>query len=146
MTTWRQFYAPARQGNAFGIKGPFYGPQGHRGQDYRAAVHESIPNYVPKGARCVLNGHSSVLGNYTVLRRGLMFYGWAHLLIGSRPDVGAIVPQGGSVGKAAGPQDDHGSAWSGAHCHTTRGLTLMHIVYGAVLNPVTAIKAALKAK
>lgn len=141
MTTWRDFYAPARQGNRFGIKGPFYGRQGHRGQDYRAAVHESIPSYVR--ARCVLNGHSSVLGNYTVLRSGLMFYGWAHLLIGTRPDVGAIVQQGDSVGRAAGPGDDHGSAWSGAHCHTTRGLTLMHIVYGVVLNPLVAVRKAL---
>lgn len=140
ITNWRDFYTAARRGNLFGIRGPFYGPQGHRGLDFAAAPHEPIPSFVE--AKCVYNGHSSVLGNYTVLRRGLVFYGWAHLLIGTRPDVGATVSIGESIGKAATLGDDHGSAWSGAHCHTTRGLTLLHIVSGRVLDPWPTIKKA----
>jgi hypothetical protein len=144
MLDWRKFYAAARRRNLFGVKGPNYGPAGHRGLDYAAAGHESIPTFVR--GKCVLNGRSSVLGNYTVLKAGIWYYSWAHLLVGTRPDAGKIVPLGASIGKAADHGDDHGSAWTGPHSHMTRSLTINGVVYGKVYDPWAAIKKALAKK
>lgn len=138
MTNWRDFYRTVT--NPYGAAGRFY-TGGHHGTDFAAAPGQPIPTYVK--ARCVLNGHSSVLGNYTVLRAGLVFYAWAHLIIGTRPDLGQLLQPGDSVGNAAGPGDDHGSAWSGAHCHTTRSLFKTGIYDGRTLNPWPAIKKAI---
>jgi hypothetical protein len=142
MLDWRKFYAHVT--NPFGTKGPFYGPAGHHGTDFAAAPHQAIPTFIK--AKCVLNGRSKVLGDYTVLKAGVTYYGWAHLLQGTRPDVGDVLQPGMAVGKAAGANDYHGSAWSGSHCHTTRSLFLTGIFDGRTLNPWTAIKKALAKK
>ncbi|KAK1548443.1 hypothetical protein Q3G72_027507 [Acer saccharum] len=105
--SWRDFYRTVT--NPYAAPGRFYSGAGHHGVDFAAAPHQSIPTYVK--AKCVLNGHSSVLGNYTVLKAGLIYYGWAHLLIGTRPDLGQTLVPGDSVGKASTWGDDHGSAW-----------------------------------
>lgn len=139
MLDWRKFYRTVT--NPFHAKSALYSGPGHHGVDFAASAHQPIPTYVK--AKCVAMGHSSVLGNWVVLKAGLVHYGWAHLVIGTRPDLGDVLQPGDRVGLAAGPQDDHGSAWTGPHCHTTRSLFKTGIYDGRTLNPWPAIKKAI---
>lgn len=134
--TWKSFYKKST--NPFGVKGPLYSAVGHRGADFAVAAHGVVPAYF--SGECVLNGHSSVLGNYTVFKADGAYLGYAHLLIGTRPDVGQEVKPGDRVGLAAGPKDDHGTAWTGPHCHTTRSPVKGGIVSGKVVDPVPRIR------
>lgn len=136
--TWQDFYK--RTTNPFGAKGPFYGPAGHHGADFAVGTHGGIPSYFT--GTLVMNGHSSVLGNYSVYRRDDGVYaGFAHLLIGTRKNVGDRVRPGTILGKAAGAHDDHGSAWAGAHCHTTVSKYETGIWDGRTYDPVPSINA-----
>jgi murein DD-endopeptidase MepM/ murein hydrolase activator NlpD len=134
--SWQSFYKKTT--NPFGTKGPFYGPAGHHGADFAVGSHGAVPAYF--NGTLVLNGHSSVLGNYSVYRADGAYLGFAHLLAGTRRDVGSKVTPGQSVGLAAGRKDDHGTAWSGPHCHTTRSAFETGIYDGRTVDPVPRIR------
>jgi murein DD-endopeptidase MepM/ murein hydrolase activator NlpD len=140
MVDFRKFYA--RVTNPYHAVATIYSGKIHHGVDYAAGSHAEVPSYF--NGTCVLNGHSSFLGNYTVLRRSDGKYvGYAHCLVGTRPDVGAKVKPGDTIYRAAGPNDDHGSQWTGPHCHTTLSAFVTGIYDGRTLDPTPGIRAAI---
>lgn len=142
MTTLQNAYG--RNTGDFGIKGRFYGPQGHRGTDYALGRGAQIPIYEP--AVCVDMGYSGILGHWVVLRLKSdgKYAGYAHVQTGTRPDIGQHLKTGQSIGRVAGSQDNPGSAWSGAHIHTTLSSHTYGIYTGWNLNPAPRIAAALR--
>ncbi|GLU88961.1 M23 family metallopeptidase [Agromyces sp. NBRC 114283] len=140
---WQEAYS--RLGNRFGVlpNSEFYGPQGHRGQDYTGLGRgAAIPAY--ESGVIAAAGYSSILGYYIVQRLGDGLYaGWAHTIGGSRLPVGASVGAGQTIAQVAGSGDSPGSAWAGAHIHTTLGPNVSSIYSGTVYNPAPRIAAAL---
>lgn len=115
----------------------------HRGQDYKRPAGSKVVAY----ETCTVvdsDLKSSVLGYSVVARRARdgLFIGWAHLLVGTRPANGTVLQPGDQVGLVAGPNDYHGSAWTGPHIHTTEGPTAGHIYSGTVTDPAPDIAAA----
>jgi murein DD-endopeptidase MepM/ murein hydrolase activator NlpD len=140
--TWKDFYAHIT--NAYHTAGPFYSGPGHHGVDFAVAAHGAVPSYFT--GTCVKNGHSDALGNYSVFKvKAGDYRGYAHLLVGTRQDVGAKVKPGDRIGLAAGHGDDHGSSWTGPHCHTTKSSEVDGIWDGNTVNPTASIAAARRA-
>lgn len=120
-------------------------PNPHRGADYKAKAGQTIVAY----EECTIvssDSKSNILGHYVVAKRKRdnKHIGWAHVRVGTRPNVGTVIKPGGSVGIVAGPKDFHGSAWTGPHIHTTEGWTLDHIRYGTVSDPAPDIATAVR--
>jgi len=118
-------------------------PSAHRGADYRRAAGKTIVAY----ETCtVVNSdfYSKILGYSLVAKRHRdgKYIGWAHLVKGTRPGNGTVLNPGNSCGIVAGYGDDHGSAWSGPHIHTTEGSTENHIYSGQNTDPAPDIAAA----
>lgn len=99
----------------FGELGAFYDELGHRGADYAASAGEPIYAYSNFVVEFV--GSTGGLGGVIGLRTPTGWAGWAHII----PALGEGASGGPDtiIGYAAGPNDDHGSAWDGAHIHTT---------------------------
>ncbi|WP_434389938.1 GH25 family lysozyme [Melittangium boletus] len=115
------FYGEGQWRNRFGVTGPYYGPLGHRGLDIAAGAGQAIPALRSGTVRRVQ--YSSVVGHTLTIESAPGDYsGYAHV-IRTRVSVGDYVQQGDIIAYAAGAGDDHGSAWSGAHLHMTRGST-----------------------
>ncbi|KZE92172.1 hypothetical protein AVP42_02774 [Agromyces sp. NDB4Y10] len=141
MAEWQDFYrAP---GGAFGIlpNSQFYGPQGHRGKDFIHGAGTPIPAYLP--GRVASLPRSSVLGRCVVveLDEG-RFAGWAHVR-GIAVSVGTRVRPGDTLAHVAGAGDSPGTAWAGAHAHTTLGRSVDSIFSGRVEDPMGLIRPAI---
>lgn len=139
-------------------------PGGHHGQDFSLpagggseVVAYTTCTVVESGIE-VTRGFTAVLGWYVVARTPLGRYlGWAHLRRGTRAPVGRVLRPGDTVGLAAsGPRpanyqspevaayDYPGTAWAGAHIHTTNGSTITSIFSGVgLIDPLPDIRAAL---
>jgi hypothetical protein len=143
MTAAAILYGASRVRNRFGIKDPrFYGPAGHRGQDYAAEAGEEITAY-EQGTVAKL-AYSTVLGNVMVVRLNDGLYGgWAHLKPGSRLSLGKPVARDTPLAIVAGSSDSPGSAWAGAHVHTTLSRSIDGIFQGINLDPLPRINFAL---
>lgn len=99
----------------YGESGPYYDDLGHRGADYDAGAGEPI--YAYSNFVCEYVGSTGGLGGVVGLRIPDGYAGWAHIV----PAV-SVGDSGGPntiIGYAAGEGDDHGSAWTGPHIHTT---------------------------
>lgn len=138
---WQNYYA--QPGNAFGIKGPFYGVNGHRGKDYKVAAGTATPAYA--GGKVVLIQYSSFLGQCIVIQmyNGL-YAGYAHQKRKVNVVLNEIIKPGQSISWVAGRGDEPGSAWDGDHLHTTLSKTKLGIFSGAVLDPGPGISAAIR--
>ena len=137
MAEWQDFYRVG--GNAFGIlpNSQFYGPQGHRGRDFRHPAGTPIPVYA-SGRVAAVTG-SPVLGRCVVVKLDEgRFAGWAHLR-GIAVAEGAVVGPGDTIAHVAGRLDSPGSAWAGAHAHTTLGPSENSIFSGTVEDPMHLI-------
>lgn len=135
MSDWRSFYKKVT--NPFHAPGALYAGW-HHGADFAVANHGAIPAYF--NGTCVKNAHSEYLGNYSVFKADGAYIGYAHLLLGTRRNVGEKITPGQTVGLAAGRGDDHGSQWTGPHCHTTRGGQIDSIWNGNTVDPVPRIR------
>lgn len=132
----------AREGNAFGLKDPrFYGPNGHRGQDYNAAAGSEIVAY--ESGTIVKIQFSTYIGWCIVMRSDVdgAFLGWAHTY-SAKVAVNQRVSAGKVLGLVAGNNNQPGSTWAGAHIHTTRGPSVESIFNGTVWDPRPHINAA----
>jgi hypothetical protein len=141
MADWQDFYRT--RGNAFGIlpSSQFYGPQGHRGKDFVHGAGTAIPAYEP--GRVVAVTGSSVLGRCVVVRLDEgRFAGWAHVK-SVVVAVGDRVAAGDTIAHVAGRNDSPGSAWNGAHAHTTLGGNQDSIFSGRVEDPMRLIGPAI---
>lgn len=141
MAGWQDFYRT--RGNAFGIlpNSQFYGPQGHRGKDFVHGAGTPIPVYAD-GRVAAITG-SPVLGRCVVVRLDEgRFAGWAHvrgIVVGE----GDRVRAGDTIAHVAGAGDSPGSAWAGAHAHTTLGSDEGSIFSGRVEDPMRLIGPAI---
>jgi murein DD-endopeptidase MepM/ murein hydrolase activator NlpD len=136
MTDWRTFYKK--------VSNPFHAPSKiysgwHHGADFPVAAHGVVPAYF--SGECVKLGFTPYIGYYAVFHADGAFLSYAHLLVGTRPDVGQHVKPGDRVGLAAGRGDEHGTQWTGPHCHTTRGSDINSIYNGNTVDPVPRIRA-----
>ncbi|MFY0580223.1 M23 family metallopeptidase [Cystobacter fuscus] len=115
------FYAEGRWSTRFGATGPYYGPLGHRGLDIAASAGQAIPALRSGTVRRIQ--YSSIVGHTIAVESAPGdFSGYDHI-IRTQVSVGDFVQQGDIIAYAAGPGDDHGSAWTGPHLHMTRGST-----------------------
>lgn len=128
-------------GNRFGIKGPFYGPQGHRGTDFVRAGGTNIP--VIANGKVVRVLWSYVLGNVTIVKHYVsgggagndVYSGYCHQShIGVK--VGQVVKKGQIIGRVG----TTGSASSGNHLHLTMSHEVMGAIYGDVFDPIAYIE------
>ncbi len=141
--TWQDAYS--NPGTAFGVIDAAHPSPGHRGADYVVDTHELVPAYERIEITAVPPVPHPALG-YTVTGRNAdgTYSGWAHLLVGSRPNVGDILEPGGQIGLVAGRADVHGIAWTGPHIHTTRSDSSAAAAgYGPLYDPAPFIAAAI---
>lgn len=132
----------AREGNVFGYKDPeYYGPDGHRGQDYKASVGDTIVTYEAGTVRKVQ--YSKYIGLVVVIEADSdhAFEGWAHTR-NVKVAVGQYLPAGSAIAEVAGANDRPGSTWGGGHIHTTRGPSVESIFNGIVWDPRPKINLA----
>ncbi|ATB33619.1 GH25 family lysozyme [Melittangium boletus] len=135
------FYSEGQWRNRFGVTGPYYGPLGHRGLDIAASAGQAIPALRSGTVRRVQ--YSSVVGHTIAIESAPGdFSGYDHV-IRTRVSVGDFVQQGDIIAYAAGPGDDHGSAWSGPHLHLTRGSTDRCAFGENVSDPAPLIRSVL---
>lgn len=109
----------SRGSTPFGASGPYYTPGvGHRGKDYDHGGRETIVAYKEMVIEVV--GKTSVLGLVIGARftDGSGYCGFAHL-VNIQSFINGVVPAGAAFAEAATWGDYHGSAWTGAHIHTT---------------------------
>lgn len=109
----------SRGSTPFGASGPYYTPGvGHRGKDYDHNARETIVAYKEMVIEVV--GKTSVLGLVIGARftDGSGYCGFAHL-VNIQSFINGLVPAGAAFAEAATWGDYHGSAWTGAHIHTT---------------------------
>jgi murein DD-endopeptidase MepM/ murein hydrolase activator NlpD len=136
-TTLQQFYSNI--GVRFGVHGPFYGPQGHRGQDFPHADGTPTPAWEAGTVENIQ--HSTVIGTVVVLRlHDGKFSGYAHLKANPPVRIGQAIALGQIIGFTAGYEDQHGTAWSGPHLHTTLGATGAAVFAGIVYDPLPRIE------
>lgn len=130
-------------GNRFGIHDiinghDVYGPQGHRGTDYKVGVGTPVP--AMGNGEVALVGHSVALGNIVVVRHYLpgpnndVYSGIAHL---STP----LVTEGQqvSLGMHIARSGETGTACYGPHVHHTVSNAENGIISGEVVDPIEFI-------
>lgn len=115
-------------GTAFGVKDALH-PRGHRGTDYNGFKAGTKLKAVSDG-KIAMVAYSAVLGNVVVLKVGVNFFGYCHMLEASPLKPGTVVKAGDVIGKAG----TSGSASSGVHLHLTLGLTKMSVFQGKVFD------------
>jgi hypothetical protein len=120
-------------------------PNGHRGQDFPLKAGSVVPAY----EECIVTNsdepHSLYIG-WCLEARAVSdghILGWAHLVVGTRPETGAHLYPGDQVGLVAGKNDDPGISWEGDHIHTTDGPLPDSIYQGQTFDPLPRIKKAL---
>jgi len=141
---WQDFYA--HWGNAFGITGPFYGPQGHRGSDVtQVAAGTVIPAY--RAGTVAKVQYSTFLGTEISVHADAdgKFDGYCHARDGALVKVGDRVAAGTGLGYVAGFGDRHGSSWDAPHCHLTRSDDVEGVFSGPVFDPRPTVLAAVAA-
>ena len=137
----QSFYAESTWRNRFGVKGPDYGSAGHRGHDIGAAAGAGIPALRAGTVRRIQ--YSSVVGHTIAIESAPGdFSGYDHV-IRTRVAVGDYVQQGQIIAYVAGAGDAHGSAWSGAHLHLTRGTNDRCVFGESVSDPAPLIRNVL---
>lgn len=137
-------FAKSTLGNRFGIHQvvdghDLYGPQGHRGVDFKVGANALVP--------AVANGEvvkvlwSDALGNVVVLRHYLhgddndVYSGYCHLSntiakVGQHLKIGALIGHTGATGtQAVGP-----------HLHMTLSPDDMGVISGTVVDPLAYIE------
>jgi hypothetical protein len=124
----------------FAVRGPFYGPQGHRGADYRRGARQTILAY--EHGVVVDVSWSKYIG-WTVTARldDGRFAGWAHVRL--PVPAGRELHPGDRLADVAGAGDNPGTLWAGAHIHTTIGPRIDAVYQGAVYDPAPRIAAAI---
>lgn len=138
-------FGPATFGNRFGIHDivngrDLYGPQGHRGTDFKVGMNTPVPVIANGVVDEVL--HSEALGNVIVVRHYLhgdnndVYSGYCHLSSvsvkkGQPVARGAIIAKSGMTGTAA----------TGPHLHLTLSTDDMGVVSGPVQDPIAFIQA-----
>lgn len=132
-------FSKASIGNRFGIKGPFYGPQGHRGLDFVQPGGTGIPVIANGIVTRVM--WSDVLGRVTIVKHvrangSVIYSGYCHQSVQS-VKVGQIV----KIGKIIGKVGTTGSASSGNHLHMTISKEALGTIYGDVQDPLAYIEA-----
>jgi hypothetical protein len=126
-------------GNRFGVTGPGYGIQGHRGQDFPNPAGTPVPAW--EGGTVALVQYSPFLGTVVVIQMADGKYaGYAHLKTNPPIRVGQKINTGETIGVIAGPGDAHGSSWTGPHLHTTLGNTAQSVFFGYVTDPLPRIQ------
>lgn len=142
MVDWRSAYDTTRDlwGVTRIVNGVRTNP--HRGVDFAVDPGDVVPAY--ERGKVVSTPYSPVLGYCTVVQyTPTLFGGWAHLQVGTRPNIDTIVYPGDQVGLVAGWTDDHGTAWTGPHIHTTLGPLLSSIFSGTTYDPLPRIRNAI---
>lgn len=137
---WQNFYKTP--GNRYGITGPFYGPQGHRGQDFVGNdAGTATPAY--EAGTVALVRFSAALGTVVVIKLSDgLFAGYAHQRADVPVKVGQKVKAGQTIGYIAGENDAHGTSWAGPHLHTTLGDTEGAVFYGVIHDPLPRVQKA----
>lgn len=131
-------------GNRFGIQEKIdgqnvYGPQGHRGTDFKVGAGSSVPAIANAEVEHVL--HSVALGNVIVLRHYLhganndVYSGYCHLSSvkvreGQWVNKGAIIAASGETGTQC----------YGPHLHLTMSHDDMGVISGEVFDPIAYIE------
>lgn len=123
---WRYPLDKFKLGTAFGVKDAAH-PNGHRGDDYNGFPAGTKLRAVNDGT-IVLSVYSKVLGNVVVLKVGLRFFGYCHMLAPTNLKIGAQVKSGDVIGLAG----TTGSASSGVHLHLTASFTKNGVFAGKV--------------
>lgn len=135
------FYSKSNWGNLWGIKGPFYGPAGHRGHDIKAAARTAVPAL--RAGRVVTVRRSTVLGNVVEIQVATGDVdGYAHIT-GTKVLLGQQVAAGQTIGLIAGWSDFHGTSWAGPHLHLTNGAAVGAVFSGPTRNPAPIIEKVL---
>lgn len=111
--TWQDQYSTVT--TPYGEPGEYYDSLGHRGADYPAAAGDPIYAYSNFVVEYV--GSSGGLGGVIGLRIPNGYAGWAHIIPALK--VGDSGGPGTIIGYACGAGDNHGTAWTGPHIHTT---------------------------
>lgn len=117
-----------KRGTGFGVIDAAH-PNGHRGSDYNGAPTGSPLKAVSRG-KIVLTVYSKVLGHVVVLKTGIWFWGYCHMLEATPLKPGTIVECGDTIGKLG----NSGTASSGPHLHLTRSLTKLGVFSGKVFD------------
>lgn len=132
----REFYANV--GDRFGVIGPSR-KNPHRGVDFPWAGGTPIPSW----CRGVVVGNywDSAIGWVLVIRTGIGWEGFCHLLAQSPLEVGTVVDLDDYLGDVG----NTGSASRGDHLHATHSTTSSRPEAGLVLDPLPHIVAALAA-
>lgn len=125
--SWNYPLDKFKLGTAFGVKDALH-PNGHRGTDYNGFKAGAKLKAVSDG-KIVLNAYSKVLGNVVVLKVGLNFFGYCHLVEPSPLIVGTKVKAGDVIGKAGTT-----GLSTGVHLHLTLGLTKTAVFSGKVFD------------
>jgi murein DD-endopeptidase MepM/ murein hydrolase activator NlpD len=139
-TEFRLPFPPATFGNRFGIKGPLYGPQGHRGTDFVRAGGTPIPAIA--AGKVVHVMWSNALGNVTVVKHYVpgggdandVYSGYCH-----QSQINIRVGQTVRVGQIIGRVGTTGTASTGNHLHLTMSHDDMGVEYGEVFDPISYI-------
>jgi hypothetical protein len=139
MLTVRDFYARSRWRDQWNVLRP--DGSRHRGHDIACGTHEDIPAL--RGGTVVVVSRSSVLGHFVVVQSGTDFDYYCHLLAGSLPAPNAAVSAGTRIGRAAGPDDEHGSAWRGVHLHFGSGARSTSVTTGATHDATAIVRGVL---
>ena len=126
-----EFYADYDYKDPFGSLKDRENP--HRGSDILAEAGALVPAW--RAGTVAGVGRSSIIGDYVVVRDAFgQHEGYAHL-VGIQVKTGDVVQVGSSLGKVAGHDDYHGSAWTGPHLHTTYGPAASSVYTGKVYDP-----------
>jgi hypothetical protein len=130
------FYAPSRWTALFGEK---RGNSYHHGLDIARGAREDVPAL--RSGKVVRSAYSSVLGYHVVIRVGDKDYdGYCHLV--QPAALGTNLTQGQKVGALAGPDDLHGSQWTGPHLHLTNGPGALDVLgTSATRNPAPIVNS-----
>lgn len=123
---WRYPLDKFKLGTKFGVVDAAH-PNGHRGTDYNGFPAGTPLKAVSDGT-IALTVYSKILGHVVVLKVGIWYFGYCHMLQATDLKPGTKVQAGDVIGKAG----TSGTASSGVHLHLTRGLTKNSVFMGKV--------------
>jgi len=133
---------------AFGILGPAYDDQGHRGADFDRDARQSILAYDDMVVASVPEWSSGIGWTVGLERVNIGgFAGFAHIygLVGG---LGTEIPKGEPIALVAGWGDDPGRLWFGPHIHTTESWESAYAAAAGIrplTDPVPTINKAIGA-
>lgn len=132
-------FARSTFGNRFGVTGPFYGPEGHRGTDFIVAANTPVPTIGNGEVSHVL--WSDALGNVVVVRHylpgpGNDVYSFSCHLNRARVKAGQLVNRLQIIADSGST----GLATTGPHLHLAMSKTDMGGITGEVFDPIAWIE------